>query len=79
MTIESDAIRDRQLISDVSAGNVEAFAELYDCYCDRAYRVGFSVCRDDGRTQDAVQEAFLSVWKSAAATGSSKARSPPGC
>jgi RNA polymerase sigma-70 factor (ECF subfamily) len=64
-TIESIAIRDRQLITDVSAGSVNAFAELYDRYCDRAYRVAFSVCRDDGRAQDAAQEAFLSVWNGA--------------
>jgi RNA polymerase sigma-70 factor (ECF subfamily) len=62
----ANAITDRQLISAVSAGNVEAFAELYDRYCDRAYRVAVSVCRDDGRAQDAAQEAFLAVWRSAA-------------
>lgn len=66
MTIESTAISDRKLIREVSAGNVEAFGELYDRYCDRAYRVALSVCRNDGRAQDATQEAFLSVWKSAA-------------
>jgi RNA polymerase sigma-70 factor (ECF subfamily) len=51
-------------MGEVSAASVEAFAELYDRYCDRAYRVAFSVCRDDGCAQDAVQEAFLSVWNS---------------
>jgi len=66
MTIESTVTRDHQLISEVSAGNVEALGELYDLYCDRAYRVAFSACRDAGRAQDAAQDAFLSVWKSAA-------------
>ena len=37
---------------------------LYDRYCDRAYRVARSVCRDDGRAQEAVQEAFISIWRS---------------
>jgi RNA polymerase sigma-70 factor (ECF subfamily) len=66
MTTESTAMRDRQLISEVSAGNAEALGELYDLYCDRAYRVAIAVCRDEGRAQDAAQDAFLSVWKSAA-------------
>jgi DNA-directed RNA polymerase specialized sigma24 family protein len=35
-----------------------------DRYCDRAYRGALSVCCDDDRAQDAVQEAFLCVWKS---------------
>lgn len=59
----SATVTDSQLMGEVSSASVEAFAELYDRYCDRAYRVAFSVCRDDGRAQDAVQEAFLSVWK----------------
>jgi RNA polymerase sigma-70 factor (ECF subfamily) len=65
MTIGITEIRDRQLIREASAGNVESFGELYDRYCDRAYRVAVSVCRDDGCAQDATQEAFLAVWKSA--------------
>lgn len=66
MTSESTAVGDHHLVSEVSAGNVEAFGELYDRYHDRAYRVAFSVCRDDGGAQDATQDAFLSVWRSAA-------------
>ena len=66
MMPQPPATRDRQLISEVSAGNVEAFGELYDRYCDRAHRVALAVCRNEGWAQDAAQEAFLSVWKSAA-------------
>jgi RNA polymerase sigma-70 factor (ECF subfamily) len=57
-------IPDRELMARVTAGSVEAFAEIYDRYCDRAYRVARSVCRDDGRAEDAVQDAFLTVWRS---------------
>lgn len=60
------ALADDQLVADVSAGSVEAFAVLYDRYCNRAYGLAWSVCRDDGRAQDAVQEAFLSIWKNSA-------------
>jgi RNA polymerase sigma-70 factor (ECF subfamily) len=55
-----------QLMADVSAGSVSAFGALYDRYCSRAYRVAFSISRDDDRAHDAVQEAFLSIWNSRA-------------
>jgi RNA polymerase sigma-70 factor (ECF subfamily) len=58
--------RDVQLMSQVSSGRLDAFAELYDRYCDRAYGLALAVCGDEGRAQDAVQEAFLSVWKTSA-------------
>jgi len=53
---------DSQLMAQVNSGRVEAFAEIYDRFCDRAYRVAFAVCRDAGDAEDAVQDAFLSVW-----------------
>jgi RNA polymerase sigma-70 factor, ECF subfamily len=57
---------DRELMARVTVGSEDAFAELYDRYCDRAYRVARAFCRDDGRAQEAVQEGFLSVWNSRA-------------
>jgi RNA polymerase sigma-70 factor (ECF subfamily) len=57
---------DNQLIREIESGDAGAFAELYDRYYVRAYRVAWSVCRDDGRAEDAVQEAFVSLWRSAA-------------
>lgn len=59
-------VGEAQLMTEVSLGNLEAFAEIYDRYCHQAYGVAFSVCGDEGRAQDAVQEGFLSVWKSSA-------------
>jgi RNA polymerase sigma-70 factor (ECF subfamily) len=53
-------------MAQVSAGSVEAFGEIYDRFCQRAHRVAFAVCRDEGYAQDAVQEAFLSIWKTSA-------------
>lgn len=54
---------DGELMAQASAGGVDAFGELYDRYSDRAYRVARSVCHDDARAQDAVHDAFLSVWQ----------------
>jgi RNA polymerase sigma-70 factor (ECF subfamily) len=55
-------LSDAELMVKVSAGSVEDFVNLYDRYCDRAYRVARSICHDDGRAQEAVQDGFLSVW-----------------
>ena len=54
---------DVELMAEVATGSTDAFAALYDRYCDRAYRVARSVCRDDGHAEDAVQEAFISIWR----------------
>lgn len=64
MSSDARAGEDGELMARVSAGSVEAFGELYDRYSDRAYRLALSVCRDRDRAQDAVQDAFLSLWKS---------------
>jgi RNA polymerase sigma-70 factor (ECF subfamily) len=63
---DRDAIDDDQVMAAVKAGSVAAFGVLYDRYCDRAYRIAWSVCRDDGRAEEAVQEAFGSIWKTRA-------------
>lgn len=49
-------------MADVKAGSVAAFDVLYGRYRARAHGVARSVCRDDGRAQEAVQEAFSSIW-----------------
>ncbi|HEY5430114.1 MAG TPA: sigma-70 family RNA polymerase sigma factor [Solirubrobacteraceae bacterium] len=66
MIADTHRASDASLMDGVNVGNVEAFATLYDRYCHRAYSVALSVCRDDGRAQDAVQDAFLSIWNSRA-------------
>jgi len=55
---------DERLMARVSVGDVEAFGEIYDRFCARAFRVARSVCRNEGRAEDAVQEAFFSIWNS---------------
>jgi RNA polymerase sigma-70 factor (ECF subfamily) len=60
------ALTDGELMAKVSAGSMDSFVDLYDRYCERAYRVAQAVCRDDGRAQEAVQEGFLALWSSRA-------------
>ncbi len=56
-------LEDRDLMSAMAAGSIDAFEAIYDRYCDRAYRLARTVCYDDGHAQDAVQDGFLSVWR----------------
>lgn len=55
--------QDERLLSRIQAGDDQALSELYDRRCFQAYRVAFAVCRDRGWAEEAVQEAFLSVWR----------------
>lgn len=55
-----------ELIADIAAGDVSALGELYDRFAPNAFGVALRVLRDHGLAEDAVQEAFLSVWRSAA-------------
>lgn len=63
---ETVAADDVTLMRQVAAGRVEAFEELCDRYETRAHRVAWSICRDRDRAEDAVQDAFLSIWRSRA-------------
>jgi RNA polymerase sigma-70 factor (ECF subfamily) len=53
-------------MEQVAAADAEAFGELYDRYSARAFRLARSVCRDDSAAEDAVQEAFVSIFRSRA-------------
>lgn len=50
----------------VQAGDTDAFGELYDRHVTRALRVARSVGHQSARAEDAVQEGFLSIWRSRA-------------
>lgn len=54
-------------MDEVVEGSTEAFGELYDRYSARAFRVARSACRDHGAAEDAVQEAFVSIFRRRAA------------
>ncbi len=58
-----ECITDEEAMAGVQAGSAAAFGVLHDRYRQRAYRIARSVCNDEGRAQEAVQEAFMSVWR----------------
>jgi RNA polymerase sigma-70 factor (ECF subfamily) len=61
--LPSPRFDDGDLMTRAQAGSTDAFGELFDRYRERSYRVSSSVCHDVGRAEDAVQEAFLSIWR----------------
>lgn len=62
-----------ELIADIAAGDESALGELYDRFAPIAYGIALRVLRDHGLAEDAVQEAFLSVWHCAASFDSNRA------
>jgi RNA polymerase sigma-70 factor, ECF subfamily len=59
-------LTDAVLMQAVQAGERSALAELYDRFALRAYRTAFAVCHDRDCAEDAVQDAFVSMWSSRA-------------
>ncbi len=64
MTLISAKPTDAALMQEVQAGGRFALGELYGRFSSRAYRTAFSVCHDRDCAQDAVQDAFVSIWSS---------------
>jgi RNA polymerase sigma factor (sigma-70 family) len=54
-----------ELLDAVAAGDDAALGELYDRFGRIAYSMAVRVLRDEALAEDAVQEAFLAVWRSA--------------
>ncbi len=57
---------DAELLEACAGGDERALGSLYDRYGRRAYGLALRVLRDPGLAEDAVQDAFLAVWRRAA-------------
>jgi RNA polymerase sigma-70 factor, ECF subfamily len=58
-------LSDEALLSLVASSDDAALGELYDRFGGVAYGLALRILRDESLAQDAVQEAFLGVWRTA--------------
>jgi RNA polymerase sigma factor (sigma-70 family) len=59
-------LSDEELLEAIAAGDENALGALYDRFGRIAYGVALRVLHDKALAEDAVQEAFLAIWRSAA-------------
>jgi len=67
-------LSDEALVALVARGDESALAELYDRIGRVAYALAFRVVRDERLAEDAVQEGFLALWRTAAAFRAERAK-----
>ena len=58
-------LSDEALVALAARSEQSALAELYDRYGRTAYGLALRVLRDQTLAEDAVQEAFLTIWRTA--------------
>ena len=58
-------LSDEAVVALAARSDEVAFAELYDRYGRVAYGLALRVLRDEALAEDAVQEAFLAIWRGA--------------
>jgi RNA polymerase sigma-70 factor (ECF subfamily) len=65
VTRELAHLSDEALVALAARAEQSALAELYDRYGRPAYGLALRILRDDALAEDAVQEAFLTLWRTA--------------
>ena len=67
-------LSDEALVALVARADEDALAELYDRFGRVAYGLALRIVRDPALAEDAVQEGFMAVWRSAARFVSERAK-----
>lgn len=69
---QSAVSSDEVLMSRVQANDAHAFEQLYDRYSANAFGLARALCDSSERAEEAVQDAFLCVWRTRAGYDSSR-------
>ena len=67
-------LSDEAVVALIARSDDSALAELYRRFGRLAYGLAFRILRDDALAQDAVQEAFLGVWRAAGRFAAERAK-----
>src|SRR5438874_2125943 len=73
----SDFQSEVNLLEGLRVRDPRAFGQLYDQYGRRLFGLAFQILGDTGAAEDAVQEAFLSIWQHADRLDSRRGRLAP--
>jgi RNA polymerase sigma factor (sigma-70 family) len=67
-------VKSSDLALMATVGDRDAFAELYERYGVRVYRLAYRIVRDARLAEDVTQEAFLTLWLQASRFDASRSR-----
>lgn len=70
-------VTDGQLLARIANGDRPAYEELYRRYARAVLGLALRRLGDRGRAEDAAQEAFVAIWRSARTYDSSRGRGAP--
>jgi RNA polymerase sigma-70 factor, ECF subfamily len=65
MSRETPQRTDEELVEAVALADEDALGELYDRFGKVAYGLAYKILQDAALAEDAVQEAFLQIWRGA--------------
>jgi RNA polymerase sigma factor (sigma-70 family) len=65
---------DEELLAALTTGDERALTDLYDRFGRVAYGLALRIVRDPALAQDAVQDAFLAAWRTAASFDSRRGK-----
>src|SRR5262245_66270566 len=65
MSREAERRTDEELVEAVARADEDALGELYDRFGRVAYGLAYKILQDAALAEDAVQEAFLQIWRGA--------------
>jgi RNA polymerase sigma-70 factor (ECF subfamily) len=77
VSVQEPQVTDGQLIARVAEGDRPAFEELYRRYARAVLGLALRRLGDRGRAEDAAQDAFVAIWRSARTYDPSRGRGAP--